>query len=114
MIGEWVADVEKELDWGEVEWEAWDGVEGGTLPLGEAKAARKEEVMYMQGRRIWCLRLTKECWEKIGKAPVSIRRVDTNEGAAEERDMRRRLVPQVSKLGIGTERFWEQRTCRIC
>ena len=41
------------------------------------KAARKEEVGYMEGRRIWSVRPVSECWEKLGKAPVSIRWVDT-------------------------------------
>ena len=32
---------------------AWDDVHGGQLPIAEVKAARQEEVEYMQARGIW-------------------------------------------------------------
>ena len=72
---------------------AWDDVHGGELPVDLVRSARKEEVDYMQNeRRIWSLRPVKECWDKTGKAPVSVRWVDTNKGGKENFDIRWRLV----------------------
>ena len=55
----------------------WDDVKDQELDAGEVKAARKEEVGYMEGRNIWSIKPVAECWEKLGKAPVSVRWVDT-------------------------------------
>ena len=60
---------------------AWDDVnEGWELPVEKVRAARAEEVAYMQGRGIWSLRPVAECWEKLGRKPVSVRWVDTDKG----------------------------------
>ena len=41
----------------DVEYEtAWDDVNGGDLPIGLVREARKEEVGFMQDRGIWTLR----------------------------------------------------------
>ena len=48
--------------------------------IKEVKAARKEEVTYMESRGIWGLSPLQECWDKTGKAPVSAIWVDTNKG----------------------------------
>ena len=56
---------------------AWDDVKEGELEVKEVKAARKEEVGYMENRKIWSIAPTSECWEKLGKGPVSVRWVDT-------------------------------------
>ena len=48
--------------------------------MEEVKVARKEEVTYMEQRGIWGLSPIQECWDKTGKAPVSVRWVDTNKG----------------------------------
>ena len=71
---------------------AWDDVHGGALPVADVVAARKEEVGYMEKRGIWTKRPTKECWDKTGKAPVSVRWVDTNKGGMLEMIVRSRLV----------------------
>ena len=55
----------------------WDDVNGGELKEEDTKKARAEEVGYMEGRKIWSVKPIGECWEKLGKAPVSIRWVDT-------------------------------------
>ena len=44
---------------------AWHDVKGGELPIGKVKEARKEEVTFMQGRKLWDLKLEEECWEKL-------------------------------------------------
>ena len=48
----------------------------GELDEKELKEARKEEVDFMEGRKIWSLRTIDECWKVTGKAPVSVRWVD--------------------------------------
>ncbi len=50
---------------------------GGKLNEEETKKARREEVSYMEGRNIWTPRPVAECWEMLGKGPVSVRWVDT-------------------------------------
>ena len=74
----------------EGEQEAWDDVKGGELPMEEVRVARKEEVTYMEQRQILGLSPIQECWDKTGKAPVSVRWVDTNKGGdtAAECEMR--------------------------
>ena len=46
----------------------------------------------MEERGIWVLRPIEECWQKTGKAPVSVRWVDTNKGTPEFVEVRSRLV----------------------
>ena len=55
----------------------WDDVNGGELKEEDTRKARSEEVGYMEGRKIWSVKPVGDCWEKLGKAPVSIRWVDT-------------------------------------
>ena len=83
------------------EQEAWDDVKGRELPIREVKAARKEEVTYMEKREIWGLSPIQECWDKTGKASVSVRWEDTNKGGdtAQEWEIRCRLVARGFKGG---------------
>ena len=84
LIGEWVAEIQQvQADEFEEEMtmeKAWDDVKGGELPIGKVKEARKEEVTFMESRKLWDLVPEGECWEKLGKPPVSMRWVDTNKG----------------------------------
>ena len=84
----------------EVRQEAWDDVHGGGLPVEKVVAARGEEVGFMEDRGIWTLRPVAECWQKTGKAPVSVRWVDTNKGTSELVEVRSRLVARDFKGGI--------------
>ena len=83
LVCEWVQEVEAEIEdeayWEEDE-EAWDDVSGEALPLGLVREGRLEEVEYMEGRNIWSAKLVQECWERTGKAPVSVTRVDHDKG----------------------------------
>jgi hypothetical protein len=95
MVGQWVREVE-DHGFEEVSfkggWEAWDDVKGGSLPYKLVKEARNEEVKYMVDRGMWALRPVKQCWGKLGKAPVSVKWVDTNKGTSEDMLVRSRLV----------------------
>eukprot|EP00973_Karenia_brevis_P015614 2135377-Karenia_brevis.AAC.1 len=57
---------------------AWDDVHGGQLPLELVRAPRKEEVDFIEGKPVWKLRTSNECWAATGKAPIKMRWVDTN------------------------------------
>ena len=95
LVEQWIQEIEG-VKWEEVECEevvgAWDDVHGGELPLEKVKEARSEEVEFMQLRGIWDVVPVGECWEKLGKAPVSVRWVDTNKGGLWEMIVRSRLV----------------------
>ena len=56
------------------------------------KNARAEEDNFMMERKIWEERSVDECWRVTGKAPVSVRWVDTNKGGLLEWIVRSRLV----------------------
>ena len=60
--------------------------------MKEVKRARKEEIRYMEGRKLWMFRPLTECWEKTGKDPVTMKWVDTNKGDEKNPVYRRRLV----------------------
>lgn len=47
---------------------------------------------YLQNRKIWSPKPIEDSYEKIGKAPVSVRRVDTNKGDDHLMGIRCRLV----------------------
>ena len=69
------------------------------MPTEGVSAARQEEVSYMMGRDLWSPVSAQECWEKTGKAPVSVRWVDTNKGTEEELDIRSKLMAQALQRG---------------
>jgi hypothetical protein len=56
---------------------ATDDVHGGVLDLEKVKAARREEVDFMKSKGIWKEVPVSEAWAKTGKAPVSVKWVDT-------------------------------------
>ena len=53
----------------------------------------------MISRGVWELRPVKECWDRKGKAPTSIRWVDTDKGDGAEWEIRYRLVARDFKGG---------------
>ena len=69
-----------------------DDVRGGAIYLKLTRAAREEEMNYLIDKKKYKLAKVQECWEKTGKAPTTIRWVDTNKGSEEEPVIRSRLV----------------------
>ena len=90
-------DLEEYVDqyWTEI---AMDDVHGKELDLGEVRKARKEELDYMRSRGIWREVSVQEAWDKTGRAPVSVKWVDTNKGTEEEPNIRSRLVARDFKV----------------
>ena len=103
-MGEWVTEVQSLIVTDKGEYEALDDLSGENLPQEGVRLARKEEVGYMEGRKLWTPKPVKECWEKTGKAPVSVRWVDISKGGKGKIDLRSRLVARDFKGGemIGT------------
>ena len=50
------------------------------MPREMVDEARQEEIGFMQGRNIWSSRPIEDSWRDTGKAPVTVRWVDTNKG----------------------------------
>ena len=103
----WISEVKVELekeirkeedevkDWCEF---AWDEVHGKELRMEDVRAGRAEEVGYMQKREIWSVKDVEECWVKTGKAPTSVKWVDTDKGTEEDPLVRCRLVARDFKV----------------
>jgi hypothetical protein len=56
---------------------ALDDVHGGLLDISKVSEARTVEVECMKSREIWKDMPLQECWDKTGRAPVSVKCVDT-------------------------------------
>jgi hypothetical protein len=82
-----------ERSWEEDDEEAWDDVNGGSLPVEEVRRARREEIEFMMKKPMWEIRMREECYEMTGTKPVSVKWVDTDKGADKgKQDIRCRLV----------------------
>ena len=68
-------DIEKEM--AELEDFALDDVKGGGIDNKMCSAARREEVQYLGKRKIFDVRNIEKAWQVTGKAPTSVRWVDT-------------------------------------
>ena len=91
---------------------AWDDVHGGVLPYDAVKAARMEEVSYMQKRGIWTVVSVSECMG-MGKTPVSVRWVDTDKGI-DKPDLRSRLVARDFNTGEkGRDDLFAETSCGV-
>ena len=73
--------------------------EGVILPTDLVMKATYEEVGFMNKRGLWDIKSVKECWEKTGKPPVSVRWVRTNKAHPVGIDIRCRLVARDFKGG---------------
>eukprot|EP00973_Karenia_brevis_P032858 4535938-Karenia_brevis.AAC.1 len=51
---------------------AWDDVHGGELPIELVRESRKEEVDFIQSKRVWKLRRVEECLAGTGKPPIKM------------------------------------------
>ena len=62
------------------------------MPAEDVRAARQEEIGYMQSGHIWDEVPVEECGAQTGKGPVSVRWVDVNKGGPDKMEVRCRLV----------------------
>ncbi len=78
---------------------AWDDVKNEPADLESMVAARKEEVEYMCGKGVWTVVDIEESWQMTGRAPVSVRWVDTVKASgARARLVARDFRPHRSRL----------------
>jgi hypothetical protein len=77
----------------------WEDLGKEELPWDKVYAARSEEVGFMMEKGIWEMRPIKECWEKLGKGPTTVRWVDVNKGDRKVILVRSRLVARDFKGG---------------
>eukprot|EP00400_MALV-I_sp_L67-5_P000255 gene255-biopygen667 len=70
----------------------WDDISGEQLSPELVRAARHQEMEYVEGYPIWVQVPEKECWDETGKAPIGTKWVDTNKGDKINPDVRSRLV----------------------
>ena len=69
-----------------------DSVTGQPLEPTLVTAARKLEMEYFESKQVWERRPRAEALAKTGKAPISVRWIDTNKGDDETPNYRSRLV----------------------
>ena len=80
-------------EWGQ-DLTAYDDVHGGELELQKVIEARAEELEYMRSKGIW-VEVRREEAEKLGKKPVTVKRVDTKKSDGR---VRSRLVARDFKV----------------
>jgi hypothetical protein len=89
---------------------AWDDVHGGYLDSEKVVESRGEEVNYMKNKGVWREVDEEECWRVTGKAPITVKWVDTDKGSEESPLIRSRLVARdFKKQGERTARTCLQR-----
>lgn len=69
-----------------------DDLSGQPLDPVLCRAARKLEMDFVRDKGLWVKRSIRECWEKTGKPPVTVRWVETNKGDDINPNIRSRLV----------------------
>ena len=79
----------------------WDDVNGGWLQEQLVQAARAEEHAWVHVRDVYEEVDEDMCWSETGRAPISLRWVDTNKGTEELPRIRSRLV--VRELKVKTQ-----------
>ena len=97
--------VDIEIETAEFEEFAFDDVKSGYIDIELCKAARFEEVQYLIKRKIFDVCNVEEAWRVTGKAPISVRWVDTNKSdVGKEPDVRSRLVARDFKHKFDRDR----------
>ena len=69
-----------------------DSVTGQPLRAELVRAARKLEMEYFEAKQVWEKRPRSEALAKTGKAPITVRWIDTNKGDDDHPNYRSRLV----------------------
>ena len=85
-------------------WKAWDDVTGGELKPSLVRAARREEMAYVEKMSVYEVRPKADCWNLTGAAPIQNRWVDINKGDNVQPKYRSRWVAQQIRTDKGQ---WE-------
>ena len=54
-----------------------DDLTGQVLPAEPVRAARQKEMDYVKSKGLWVKKPIKDCWDRTGRPPVTVRWVDT-------------------------------------
>ena len=76
--------------WAEEEF--FDNTTGAPLPVHLVKAAREEEIAFMEDWEVWDVVPVSRCWQSTGKGPLGGRWVDVNKGDTKKPNVRCRYV----------------------
>lgn len=77
----------------------FDDVTGAPLKTSLVEEARREEMEYVRGRKIYTKVPIQRCFEATGRQPVTLRWVDVNKGSEEMPNYRSRLVARELRRG---------------
>jgi hypothetical protein len=80
--------------------EAYDDLTGAELDPSLMKEARKEEIRFFRGRKVYEKVDVAECWRVTGAAPIGVRWVDINKGDSVNPKYRSRLVAKEFNTGV--------------
>ena len=69
-----------------------DDLTGLPLPPDLCRAARQKELDYFKSKGVWEIRSVNEARKRMGRAPISVRWVETNKGDDANPNIRSRLV----------------------
>ena len=75
----------------------YDHYTGFRLPSDGVKAARKDEMDFLDSLKVWTLVPIQMCRDETNAAPVGVRWIDCNKGDSEHLELRSRLVVQETK-----------------
>ena len=77
---------------------AWDGVSGAELHPEKVRKARAEEVEFVRKMRLYDKVLISQCYQKTGRAPITVRWIDINKGDNQSPNYRSRLAAREINL----------------
>ena len=80
--------------------EAYDDLTGAELDPSLMKAARKEEIAFFRGRKVYEKVDVAESWRVTGAGPIGVRWVDINKGDNVNPKYRSRLVAKEFNTGV--------------
>ena len=69
-----------------------DSLTGQPLDIELVRKARQEELKYFRDKGVWTKRPRQEAYQRMGKAPISVKWIDVNKGDDENPKYRSRLV----------------------
>ena len=86
-------------------WEAVDDVHGGPLPPDLVKAARRREVDYLRGRKVYEYASIREARRRSHRGPLRLKWIDTNKGTFQKPNVRTRYVAREIANGVQDDIF---------
>ena len=77
-----------------------DSLSGQPLDSNRVKKARQEELQYFEDKGVWTKRPRQEAYQKMDKAPITVKWIDVNKGDDKNPKYRSRLVArEIRKTG---------------